>query len=155
MHESAPQGPPSAETIARGHESSVIGLRGFVVFLGYLVLLGAIVCLAMWGMMLGLQKFTARKDPTISPLAETQPIKVPEPLLQPSKAQGAGKTANEAQDLKKLRDAEDAILGSYAIDPKTGAARIPIDRAMEIMLQQQGNARGATTQAVQPTGGGR
>ena len=153
MHESAPQGPPSAETIARGHESSVIGLRGFVVFLGYLVLLGAIVCMAMWGMLLGLQKFTARKDPTISPLAEHQQIQVSGPLLQPSKAQGEGKAATEEQDLRKLRDAEDHVLTTYGLDPKTGAARIPIERAMEIILRQQ-NAQPATRPS-QPAGGAR
>ncbi len=40
-------------------------------------------------------------------------------------------------DLKEMREAEDQILNGYAwIDPEKGVVRIPIDRAMDIVVQK-------------------
>jgi hypothetical protein len=41
------------------------------------------------------------------------------------------------QDLKRLRDSEDATLGSYGwVDRKAGTVRIPIDRAMDLVAKR-------------------
>jgi hypothetical protein len=147
MHESAPQPPPSPELIARGHESSTITLRAFVIFLVGLVGTIVVVNVVIWLAMIGFERMTQRRDPEISPLAQREPITPPQPWLQPSPAQGVA-PASEAQDLARLRAAEDTVLKSYAVDNRTGSVRIPIDRAMEIFLSRQG----ATTQ---PSGGAR
>lgn len=59
------------------------------------------------------------------------PAEPPAPRLQVS----------PVQDLQRLRALEDAVLYSYGwIDREAGIARIPIERAMEILVQQQGTA---------------
>jgi len=61
-----------------------------------------------------------------SPLAETrQPL--PEPRLQ----------VVPAQDLQQMRAAEDAVLSSYDwVDEAAGFVRVPIDRAIELLLER-------------------
>lgn len=46
------------------------------------------------------------------------------------------KTENLYQQLKGLRDDEDAVLTSYEIDRKTGNVRIPIGRAMDLLVEK-------------------
>lgn len=43
---------------------------------------------------------------------------------------------NLYQQLRQLRRSEDQALSSYAIDPRTGLARIPIERAMELVAEK-------------------
>jgi hypothetical protein len=44
---------------------------------------------------------------------------------------------NEIRDLNTLRTAEDAVLNSYDwVDQKSGIARIPIDRAIDLLAQK-------------------
>jgi hypothetical protein len=74
------------------------------------------------------------------PLAVGQGDRLPpEPRLQ----------ANPRQDLKELRDAEEARLKSYGwVDRNAGVVRIPIDEAMKLTLQRGLPARAATEQQV-------
>ncbi len=51
----------------------------------------------------------------------------PEPRLQD----------NAVQDLREMRDAEDKILNGYGwVDQQHGVVRIPIDRAMDLLVQR-------------------
>ena len=60
----------------------------------------------------------------------------PEPRLQ----------TNPRQDLSNLRAREDALLNSYGwVDKNTGVVRIPIERAMQLIVE-----RGLPTRQVQP-----
>jgi hypothetical protein len=44
---------------------------------------------------------------------------------------------NAVQDLQQMRAREDEILGSYGwVDQQNGVTRIPIDRAMDLLLQR-------------------
>jgi hypothetical protein len=43
---------------------------------------------------------------------------------------------NLYQQLRDLRHGEDEALSSYKIDPRTGLARIPIERAMELVAEK-------------------
>lgn len=62
-----------------------------------------------------------------SPLARTLPQQPPEPRLQ----------ANPAQDMRQFRAAEEELLNRYElIDEKGGIARIPIERAMELIAER-------------------
>jgi hypothetical protein len=61
-----------------------------------------------------------------SPMLEAQPLP-PEPRLQ----------ANPMLDLKKYRAAEEIELGSYGwADKPNGVVRIPVERAMELVLER-------------------
>jgi hypothetical protein len=68
----------------------------------------------------------AQKDVPPSPLASVRPGP-PGPRLQ----------VNPIQDLKALRAAEDTLLNSYGwVNKEAGIARIPIDRAMDLVAEQ-------------------
>jgi hypothetical protein len=99
----------------------VIGL-----FLVGLVLTTGLVLLLMWGLF---DYYTARRmraDRPISPLADVRQIP-PEPRLQ----------VNGVADLQDFRAKEEGVLHSYGwIDRKAGSVRIPIGRAMDLLLQR-------------------
>lgn len=81
--------------------------------------------------------FKAADQPP-SPLADTLPTQPPEPRLQ----------VTPATDLKKVRAEEDAALHSYAwIDPQSGLVRIPIDRAIDLLVERGLPARPQAAQA--------
>jgi HAMP domain-containing protein len=63
-----------------------------------------------------------------SQVAATEPAKAfPQPQLQ----------ANEVQDLKAVRAAEDQVLNGYAwMDPEKGVVRIPINRAIDLLVER-------------------
>ena len=48
-------------------------------------------------------------------------------------------------DLKQYRDNQDTILTGYGwVDPKAGVVRIPVERAMELLLQKGYPSRGSS-----------
>lgn len=108
------------------HESSDVRIRPVAIFVGSLSV-AVIVVLAGMG---GLYRYFAAHQPQPeippSPLVQTRQT-APEPRLQ----------STPAQDRRALRAHEDAVLGSYGwVDRRTGAVRIPIDRALELMAQR-------------------
>ncbi len=117
---------------ARGYERRDISVRVVGLFLlGLLVSVGVVLLL----MALLFNYLTAReaaRDVPLSPLAEARPLP-PEPRLQ----------VQAREDLKALRAAEDALLNSYGwVDAKAGVVRIPIERAMELLVERGLPARG-------------
>ncbi len=89
----------------------------------------AAVLIAVAGLWLGwqwLERQARRQDPTISPLA-TLPVAPPAPRLQ----------ATPLADYQAHRAREDERLATYGwIDRERGIARIPIDRAMKLLVQR-------------------
>ena len=63
-----------------------------------------------------------------APMTQANPLKEPpEPRLQ----------RTPVADLKAIRKDEDALLKSYGwVDPDKGVVRIPVDRAMELVLKE-------------------
>lgn len=121
-----------------GYEKSDLSVKAIVVFGAVLavVLVGSLVAM---GWLFGFfSAEEAKRDVPPSPLATTRPA-VPEPRLQ----------VDAIGDLKRLRAAEDAILGSYGwVSKETGMARIPIDRAMRLLVD-----RGLPVPAKEAAGG--
>jgi hypothetical protein len=98
-----------------------VGLFGVGLALVMIVMLAALwILLAHWK-----TRQTAR-DPRPSPLAEANaPRLPPEPRLQSA----------PVKDMDELRARETSTLTSYGwIDRRAGVARIPIDRAMDLLL---------------------
>jgi hypothetical protein len=63
----------------------------------------------------------------------------PPPRLQPS----------PPRELEEMRAAEDLVLKGYAwVNPDQGVVRIPIERAMELLIQQNPRSRPQTAQPV-------
>jgi hypothetical protein len=123
------------------HETSDVNIRGILTFGGGLVVLGAVVYLVVWLLFgyLNRRESAASASPAY-PLAVGQDDRLPpEPRLQ----------AHPRQDLKELRESEDALLRSYGwVDKNQGVVRIPIDEAMKLVLQRGLPSRPASEQQV-------
>jgi hypothetical protein len=109
------------------HESTDISIRGAIWFLVTLVVVTVVVQIAMWLMFHALARIEARHDPEVSPLAVPAGQLPPEPRLQ----------TTPWQDLKGIRAEEDKALTSYGwVDRKAGIARMPIEKAKDLLLQR-------------------
>jgi hypothetical protein len=124
---------PSDETTPKGHETVDANIRslvrwGFGVFA--LLASGLIVSVAVFHYFVTHQSL----GPPASPFGNVRALP-PRPVLQ----------VTPAQDLQHYRDQQNAVLNSYGwVDQKAGVVRIPIDRAMDLLLQKGLPVRGAT-----------
>ena len=123
------------ETARGGEASSDVNLRAIVAFGAGLIVFVSIVLLLLGWLFTSFAARQAKLDAPPSPLAETQTRPL-EPRLQ----------VDPAQALREMRAAEDAILKSYGwVDHTAGIVRIPIDRAIEVLVE-----RGLPVRATQP-----
>ena len=120
-------GAPQTPSAAPVRTDAELDVRAIVTFGIGLAVLIAVVLAAVWLLSAGLKRGRAAFDPEPSPLAEANARRVPpQPRLQ---------TAPVA-DMVTLRAQEDQVLTEYGpVDRTTGTARIPIDRAIEILAR--------------------
>jgi hypothetical protein len=108
-----------------GYETRDASIRGLAIFgaglFGTLLLVFLAAAVAF--------RYFARSQslgPPASPFADARTLP-PQPRLQ----------VEPRQDLQSLRQREDAILGSYGwLDPRAGIVRIPIDQAIDRLLEK-------------------
>jgi hypothetical protein len=118
--------PRSQRSPREPYERRDLSPRVIGLFLAGLVLATAAVLLLNWGLFDYFATRQTRTDQPPSPLADVRQIP-PEPRLQVS----------GAADLAAFRAKEEAELKSYGwIDRNAGIVRIPIDRAMDLLLQR-------------------
>jgi hypothetical protein len=123
----APHHPPHVPmTAIAAHETSDVAIRPLAIFLAWLtglIIVALIVCAWLFSVF---EHNAERHDPEPPPLAEKEPH-TPGPLLQVS----------PREDLHTLRNREDELLSTAAwVDKDRQIARIPIDRAMQVVAQQ-------------------
>src|SRR5687767_2746859 len=122
-----PHAEHSAESPDVGHETTDVNIRAIFGFGIGLAITTMAVGLAVW---LLFQYFTAREARTVFteyPLAVQEPRQPPEPRLQ----------TNPRQDFNDLRAREDQVLSSYGwVDKDKGVVRIPIERAMQLIVDR-------------------
>jgi hypothetical protein len=124
-----PHGPTDNPDVV--HEKSDINVRAII---GFMVVLTAIVLavdVAMWGLFRALDYYEVKNDPPVSPLfippAGTAGGPQPPPGLQ----------TTPWTDLKQFRAGQNAYLHGYGwVDEHAGIARVPIERAKELLLKQ-------------------
>ena len=116
-----------------GHETRDASIRSLLIFGAGLVLLiiaGLLVSGAVFRYFVGHQGL----GPPASPFEDVRTLP-PEPRLQ----------VKAPMDLGHYKSAQDGILNSYGwVDRQAGVVRIPIDRAMDILLQRGFPVRTAT-----------
>lgn len=110
------------------HEASDVNIGGIFAFALGLFIAAVIIHFMVW---LLFQYFSGREARRVRPdypLAVGQEQRVPPaPRLQ----------VNPREDLRLLRQSEDAVLDSYGwADKNAGVVRIPIDKAMELTVQR-------------------
>jgi hypothetical protein len=117
----------------RGHETSDANIRSLIisgVLLCCLVIAGLLVSGGVFHYFVGHQGL----GPPASPFEDVRMLP-PEPRLQ----------VFAPKDLKQYKAEQGEILNSYGwVDQKAGVVRIPIDRAMDILVQKGLPVRGAT-----------
>ena len=116
-----------------GHETSDANIRDLIIFgvgLSLLVIAGLLVSGAVFHYFVGHQGL----GPPASPFENVRMLP-PEPRLQVA----------APKDLEQYKAAQDEILNNYGwVDQQAGIVRIPIDRAMDILLQRGLPVRGTT-----------
>jgi hypothetical protein len=116
----------SLERPAGAHEESDIRAAPVAIFLVSLaVLVFAAFLVVAWLFSFFESREQARYVPRVG--VAVDPELPPEPRLQPS----------PVQDLRQLRAAEEAVLHNYGwVNKQGGIVRIPVDRAMELVLER-------------------
>src|SRR5713226_8902374 len=116
--QSTPAASPSYET----RDANVRGVFGFLVVLSMVLVFTALLC---WGMFKYFSAIQANRTPA-SPFAETRQLPTG-PQLQ----------VNPRQDLLRFRAEQEHALESYSWENRDdGTVRVPIERAMEMLLQK-------------------
>ena len=105
-----------------------IDLTGVVSFGIGLALVMTIVLALVWFLVAFWKERQIARDPAPSPIAQAnEPRLPPEPRLQSA----------PRRDMQELRAREAATLSSYGwVDRQAGIARIPIDRAIDLVLEK-------------------
>ncbi len=106
-----------------------ISLRGIVGFVAGLVALMVVAGALMWLLSVGLKNAEIAKDP-------------PPPLLpearQPYEPSGPRLQKDPAAEMAALRAEEERLLQGWSwTDEASGLARVPIERAMELLVEQR------------------
>jgi hypothetical protein len=129
-----------------------VNARGIMLFLAFLVVFALFVHLGILGLMGLFDKGYVPTDTNRSPILTAVPSQAPPlPRLQP----------DPVGDLNDLRQQEDQILEGYAwTDQGAGKVRIPVARAMQLLVQRglpnatgavpAATAQGATSQPSAP-----
>jgi hypothetical protein len=115
-------GPPAAGEFDRELDVKSVGLFGAGLALVMLVVLAS-----LWILLVHWKGTPAAGGPRPSPLAEANARRLPpEPRLQ----------SDPVKDMTALRARETAALTTYGwVDRQAGVARIPIDRAIDLLLE--------------------
>ena len=116
-----------------------VNIAGVLQFGFWLAVCAILVHLAIWGFFKLLEAQQDRNQEPVSPLVAASLKRTPpEPRLEPDPLALRG----------KLRAEEDAVLTTYGwVDRRAGTVRIPIDRAMELLVERGLPAGPAATAA--------
>ena len=131
--------------MAETHEDGVDRELNFKAIFGFAIGLAIVCAIAfalMWGISVSQKKRLADQDAPPPVLAEARVKSVPAgALLQP----------DPETDMRTLRAREDAVLAGWAwADPSHAHARVPVDRALEIVAAKGFPPRTAPPPAPAP-----
>jgi hypothetical protein len=123
--------PPPSVPPPSGHEPDTVPYGGVVAGAGGIVALVVISSLLMYAVFGFLAAHPTASPPPLSSIRES------------SSVTGPALSADQPSQLRALRAAEEAQLSTYSWeDQASGVARIPIERAMQILAQRGLNERG-------------
>ena len=109
------------------HEGSDVNVRAILTFGAGLTVTTGVVAILVFLLFGYFQRREAQSGVRDFPLAIEQQNRMPPvPRLQ----------TNPREDLRLMRERDDAILNSYGLDKDTGAVRIPIEEAMKLTVQR-------------------
>jgi hypothetical protein len=111
-----------------GHETSDVSARPIVKFGIGLAITTAVVSVAMWGLFQFFDARQEKRERPVPPMVAASLHRTPSgPRLEP----------DPLAPRRAVRAREDALLASYGwVDRNAGVVRIPIDRAMELLVER-------------------
>ncbi|HEX9688679.1 MAG TPA: hypothetical protein VGB47_06390 [Thermoanaerobaculia bacterium] len=111
-----------------GHETSDVSIRPIVRFGIGLGVATALISVALWGLFRLYDSEERKQDRPLPPMVAASLARTPpEPRLEP----------DPLAPRRRIRAREDAVLTTYGwVDRSGGVVRIPIDRAMELLVQR-------------------
>jgi hypothetical protein len=128
--------PPPPESLEAGYEKRDVNIRG-ILWLAVGVIAAAIVVhVCLWILLQEYRAMARRQDPKLSPLAAEKTFSPP-PRLQ----------SEPIRDYHQFQAEQDALLQHYSwVDKKEGIVRIPVSRAMDVLVERGlPNPKGPTT----------
>ncbi len=124
------KGPP-APVVEAKHEPSSANMRAIFWFILCFLLTTGVIQVVLWLTLGEMDRREARREATSSPIGEPRPGDLDQPL-QPS----PGHPYVPAQDLAAMETEQLSRLRSYGpVEGDAGHVHIPIERAMEMLLQ--------------------
>jgi hypothetical protein len=122
------------------HEESDVSIKPIIWFGVWLSVATGVICLLLFGLFQYFEGRAAKSDAPPPPLAEERPELPPEPRLQLAPSQAGQPQPNlrehPLEELKRLKEDEERLLTTYGVDERSGAIRIPIDRAKQLVLER-------------------
>jgi len=117
---------PQTNRSGRGHETREADVMSLALLAAILVVGGVIIFVAVWILMHVLESHQrAEKNAVVAALSRTELFPPPRLQTQPT------------EDLAKMRARDNAELNSYGwIDRRKEIVRIPIDRAMQLIVER-------------------
>lgn len=132
-----PQDEVVGSDVAAGHEPSDVSVAG-IAWAGFGL---AAVSIVMALLTLVLFRYFAVRDVPATPRPALESILPAEPRIQ----------SNPGQEMEALRREEDRLVSDYRwLDQKRGIARIPVARAMRLLLERGLPVRGAAASSATP-----
>lgn len=113
--ESHPAALPETHEHTVAHEESDVNIRAIVTFVVILFVIGAVVHVALWGLMAMYANQSSKADPAVSPLAIPSGTLPPEPRL----------LTDEPAALQQVRDEEEAQLKNLEAGKQSVIGKLP------------------------------
>ena len=121
-----------------GYETTDVNLRGIFIFMGCLVLVCGIMYPSLAALMRGFERRAAHADRQAAQSGPVPAVARPQAYFPQPREQ-----ISPSEELKTFRARENAELNSYGwVDRDAGIVRIPIDRAMDILMERGLPTRG-------------
>jgi hypothetical protein len=118
-------------------ETRDVEARGIFWFVAALLISGVVVSVVLWGMFRFFEGESAVADPEDTPVVAEQQRREPPSKDPAARFPQPRLQFNAAEENARHRFAEERILASYGwVDAKAGVARIPIERAMDLVAQR-------------------
>jgi len=122
------------------HEESDVRVKPILWFGVWLTVATVAIYFLLWGMFKYFESREAKAETPPPALADERQPLPPEPRLQlaPSQVGQARPDLKEhpLAELKSLKEEEEKLLTTYGVDERTGAIRIPIQRAKQLVLER-------------------
>src|SRR5688500_13183787 len=129
-----------------GHETSDVELRPLIQIALVLVGVAVLAHVALWLAMQSFEKDQRAEDAPRSPVADARAVP-PEPRLQPTIQHHP---TLPYEDAKAMAEVNKRILNNYGwVDRERGVVHIPIQTAMQRLIQQSQETAQPTTQGAQ------